>query len=412
MKPRNKIETEIIILSKKLPAITEHKKSKIINDNFINYGRKCKVHTTCFNCGNQFKNGTKCPHCNSELKFIYNRKMSFTYDKYILLITNVKEYQIFRMFVVTQKNKFKEKIEYSFYEVQQTWINQLTLKPYLISRLINGYTNSFYKQLEIRKIIPRNFVYHDNSLITGKILPLLSKKGFTGELYKNHPITFFKYLNKYPSYETLLKLNKTHLLSQNQVELVKYWKSIKITLKNKYEITNYKLWIDYLVILEQLNIPITDPLYICPNNLTEAHDKYLLKLNKKIEANQKKERIRKIDEYSNEYIKEKKLYLNLSFNVLDLEIKVLPSVNDFYEESKVLNHCIFVNEYFKKDTLIFSARKNSIPIETIEYSLDDHTIIQSGGYKNNPSEYHDLIIKTINKNVNKIKKLTNVIRKN
>ena len=72
-----------------------------------------------------------------------------------------------------------------------------------------------------------------------------------------------------------------------------------------------------------------------------------------------------------------------------------------------MHHCVFSNEYFKKkDSLILSARIGSKRIETVEVNLKSFQIVQSRAVCNGTSEYHDRIIRLVEKNMSLIKKLT------
>lgn len=79
-------------------------------------------------------------------------------------------------------------------------------------------------------------------------------------------------------------------------------------------------------------------------------------------------------------------------------------MQDFLEEGDILRHCIFTNEYFKKkDSLIFSARIDNTPVETIEVSLSKMEITQSRGMKNNKSQHHKIIMELMKKNLYQIR---------
>ncbi|KDN55710.1 hypothetical protein FEM21_13120 [Flavobacterium seoulense] len=100
------------------------------------------------------------------------------------------------------------------------------------------------------------------------------------------------------------------------------------------------------------------------------------------------------------YTKQKKPFFGLSFSNENLTISLLENVQEFMEEGDTLNHCIFTNEYFKrKDSLIFSARIDNIPIETIEVSLSKMKIVQCRGLKNKNSKHHKMILNLMQKNL-------------
>ena len=82
----------------------------------------------------------------------------------------------------------------------------------------------------------------------------------------------------------------------------------------------------------------------------------------------------------------------------------MENVSEFMEEGDNLKHCVFTNEYFKKkDSLLFSARIDNKPIETIEVSLSKMEIAQCRGMKNNKSPHHKVIMELMEKNLYQIR---------
>lgn len=78
----------------------------------------------------------------------------------------------------------------------------------------------------------------------------------------------------------------------------------------------------------------------------------------------------------------------VSFNIVELQ-----------------KHGVFSNEYYKKvNSLILSARIKNKPVETIEVSLKNMSIVQSRGLRNKATEYHDRIINLVQSNINLIHK--------
>ena len=72
----------------------------------------------------------------------------------------------------------------------------------------------------------------------------------------------------------------------------------------------------------------------------------------------------------------------------------------FYEEGKAMRHCVFTNDYFKREnSLVLSARIGDERIETIEISLETFEIIQSYGVMNQCTRYHEQIIDLVNRNI-------------
>jgi hypothetical protein len=143
---------------------------------------------------------------------------------------------------------------------------------------------------------------------------------------------------------------------------------------------------------------------VCPENLHEVHDKLVAK---KRELQRKKYLLKmraEIEDAQVLYSEEKKQFFGLCFSEENITISVLENVTEFMKEGDNLQHCVFTNEYFKKkDSLLFSARIDNKPIETIEVSLSKMEIAQCRGLKNNKSHYHKIIINLMKKNLYQIR---------
>jgi hypothetical protein len=98
-------------------------------------------------------------------------------------------------------------------------------------------------------------------------------------------------------------------------------------------------------------------------------------------------------------------YLGIVVKKGDLTIQPLQDIKAFYDEGQAMHHCVFKNEYYKKnDTLILSARKAGARMETIELSTKTWRIIQSRGRFNKNSAYHSKIVDLMNGNIDKFRR--------
>lgn len=83
----------------------------------------------------------------------------------------------------------------------------------------------------------------------------------------------------------------------------------------------------------------------------------------------------------------------------ELTIKVLESIDEYYEEGTKQDICVFGAGYYRKeDTLILSARIGGEIIETVEVDLKTLKVVQSHGKYNKDTKYHDRIINLVNSN--------------
>lgn len=89
----------------------------------------------------------------------------------------------------------------------------------------------------------------------------------------------------------------------------------------------------------------------------------------------------------------------------NLVIYPLESITQYYQEGKAMHHCVYRNEYYRRpECLILSARDiEGNRLETIEVNLKTFDIVQSRAVCNGESQYHDQIVKLVNKNMNLIR---------
>ena len=88
---------------------------------------------------------------------------------------------------------------------------------------------------------------------------------------------------------------------------------------HKYAITDISLWCDLLYLLEKLGKDVRNPHFICPTDLKAATDGLII-------------------------------------------VKVLQSVDEFYEEGKAMHHCVYTNAYYNdENSLILSAGTRNCP---------------------------------------------------
>lgn len=178
------------------------------------------------------------------------------------------------------------------------------------------------------------------------------------------------------------------------------------------------MWCDYLRMLQNLGQDIRNPKNICPEDFINAHDS----VSRRIEAKRRKERAeaerrREIERREREQqrlLQEqqreddfkalKSKFFGLVISDSEISVKVLESIEEYYEEGKTQNICVFGAGYYKKaDTLILSARIDGQIIETVEVDLRTLKVVQCHGRDNQNTSYHDRIIDLVNSNARLIK---------
>ena len=118
-----------------------------------------------------------------------------------------------------------------------------------------------------------------------------------------------------------------------------------------------------------------------------------------------RKRLEEMAKEKDEYIRKKAAFLNLVLTDGLIIVKVLQSVDEFYEEGKAMHHCVYANAYYNNEnSLILSARIDERRIETVEVDLRTLKVVQSRGVCNSNTEYHDRIIKLVEDNAEQIRK--------
>ena len=160
------------------------------------------------------------------------------------------------------------------------------------------------------------------------------------------------------------------------------------------------------------------PKNICPTDFIGAHDR----VKRIIDARREKEmteRQRRAEEERREreqqrllqekqreedFIALKSKFFGLVISDDEINVKVLESIEEYYEEGKLQNICVFGSGYYKKaDTLVLSARIDGEIIETVEVDLRTFKVVQCHGKNNQNTAYHDRIINLVNANSKLIK---------
>lgn len=202
---------------------------------------------------------------------------------------------------------------------------------------------------------------------------------------------------------------------QYQKELIA---ALRICHRNKYTPADAQQWRDMVDMLYKMNKDLHNAHYVCPSDLTKAHNKTVIDYNRHLQRLQRireKENLKKqIENAKNEleaFIAHMQAFLNLEFKNDNLVIHPLRSPIEYIEEGAAMHHCVgsYRNRY---DSLILSARDNEDNrIATIEISLKDYRIIQIRGLQNKPTEHDQEIAVLLTANMNKIRRANNKQKK-
>lgn len=106
MRPKTKLQMEIVNGSRKLAPVSEAQKRYAYKHCFVHYfKRDAKGNCFCLDCGHTWrdkedKKNCKCPHCGMNLNLENSRKRTAVYKEYFCVITTYKQYQVVRFFMV------------------------------------------------------------------------------------------------------------------------------------------------------------------------------------------------------------------------------------------------------------------------------------------------------------------------
>lgn len=424
MIPKTITEKLITELSSTLKPITSQMHAWAEKSIFLKWGVLSRGKFHCLECAHSWKPESqnkscekfiKCTACGGKLKMQGCNQVHFKEIEYSAVLDICQGYQVVRIICSHRHMKKNTVPTYFHREVMQHWINPkgevrtMSLSTNVFSHSYDAW--QYYSPLEIRPTdfcnTPKYRINPYKIYQTIKVLPLLKRNGFKTGFYNIAPQILFTSLLKDSIAETLLKSSQTALLSyylnSHGEHIKENWQAVKTCVKYKYQIENYKIWEDYISLLRWFKKDISNPLFVCPENLNDAHDKLVTK---KRELQRKKYLLKmrsEIMQAQELYAEEKKCFFGLCFTDENLTIKVLENVQDFMEEGDILHHCIFTNEYYKKkDSLILSAKVDNTAVETVEVSLSHMEILQCRGMKNKPSIYHKKILNLLSQNLYKI----------
>lgn len=298
------------------------------------------------------------------------------------------------------------------YEVARYWLDEngktaLTA----LQRTMGRYLDCFLygSGLELRN---DNYTYQyiSDCYIYPKytVIPKLRRNGLKGSFADIAPQKLMKALLSDSRVETILKSGRKRDLKHfidHPRDLDFCWPSYKIVLRRNYRIADMGIWVDYLRMLDRCGKDLHNAYYVCPADLCAEHDKYQEKVRILRKQEKRKEQIKIAMQNEARFRELKGKFFGLEFTDGTIIIRVLDSVIAYYEEGNVLHHCVGECEYYlKPDTLVFSARVEDKRVETVELSLQTFKVLQSRGLCNRNTEYHDRIIKLVQKNIGLIRK--------
>jgi hypothetical protein len=408
--------------SQKLPSISNTQIKWAYQHSFEHLGFRTKRGLiNCLECGASWKNehtlidsilGCTCPNCRMKLDIRDTLKRVFKDTQYFCIITTCDGFQVLRFFYLSYHAKAGRKACYFHKEVAQRWIassgrNEVIARLHPVSYFGENWTMS--SKLEIRPKRDYHNIAPKTVYSRQRLIPEIKRNGYNGDFHKFTPYKLFHVLLSENKAETLLKTKQTGLLRYFSVSnfhnIGNYWTSIKICIRNGFQIYDASMWCDYIDLLRFFGKDLHNVKYVCPADLKTEHDKYVAK-KREWQKRQKKEKAKqKALEDNKRFTEMKSRFFGIEFTDGLIQVRVLKSVEEIMEEGDALHHCVFTNEYhLKPDALILSASIDGKRVETIELSLSELQIIQSRGIRNNVTKHHNRIITLVKKNMFLIQK--------
>ena len=416
MKPRNKFEKAVLAESKNLRPITKQQSKWAFRECIDHFAyRLPKGRTTCMDCGHSWimdkhRETCTCPHCRAKLqvKETFQRKLQLKH--YFTTLTACGEYQVLRMFLLVAEMKKGCKAEYYALEIGQYWWNAQGRKTIVaVQRVLGRYvdTFSYCAPMAIRNDNEAyRYVAYSQIYPKFKVSDTLRRNGFKDDFHNIPPTTLIPALLSDSRAETLLKAGSTDHLRYflgNKRAFDELWQSYKIAVRNGYEIADISLWSDYVDTLRRLGKDIHNPKYLCPTDLKGEHDRSHEKLLRVREREEIEQKQKKAMEDEKRFKELKSKFFGIAFTDGTIQVHVLESVQEHLEEGTAMHHCVYDAHYYSKpQSLIFSATKDGVRIETIEVSLETMKVVQSRGVCNKNTEYHEQILALMQKNMRTI----------
>lgn len=438
MKPRTKLQKQVVELSGKLPAITKGQKEFAKEHVFDHVAYRCKDELWCSECGKMWidtsnselgtivlGDKTECPYCHHKLDVKVSRKQKNHEEAYMSILQVRGGFQVVRH-ILCWKNARKgtSSVYYDFTEVVQEWISE-DGKRTIIARSMNMGGNGwiYSSPLSIKSEYGGDSWNYRGDLyaIWGELYP---RKELLPELKKRGLNRRFPDVTQSKLIRDLLKCsNDAELcLKTGQISMLKhmyktgfsqlrYKPSFNICNRNHYIIKDASMWEDYIALLAYFGKDLRNAHYVCPKNLKIAHDR-LLKKKTAIEAKLRQERdriaaIRRREKLMKDiagFYERMKKFFGMKITDGNIVICPLESITQFYQEGKAMHHCVYAQRYYaSKNTLILSATIDGKRVETIEVNLKTLDVVQSRAVCNGVSEYHDKIVKLVKKNMNLIR---------
>jgi hypothetical protein len=204
-----------------------------------------------------------------------------------------------------------------------------------------------------------------------------------------------------PRAETLLKAGYREVFQYfllNSRNINNYWPSIRIAIRNNYQIEDAGMWVDYLDQLRLFDKDLRNAHYVCPADLHTEHDRWVAKRQAFHERQEIERKLEQAKEWEERFREMKARFFGIEFTDGVISVRVIESVAEMMVEGVKMHHCVG-GYHDRDDSLILSATIDGERLETVEVSLSRLRVVQSRGVCNGVSDYHKRIIDLVNRNI-------------
>jgi hypothetical protein len=308
-------------------------------------------------------------------------------------------------------------------EVYQNWVAP-DGKEYILSK---GYTRSPLMGEKWAYDTPLNKPREHNANYTGyyalgdmfdvtgnyiyprvSITPTLKRNGWDNRFLEPNisPVGVCKALLSSPALEMLAKTQRELFLHLLRTGKTKYpVHAVRICNRNHYRIADPDIWLDHIDNLQRLNLDTHNAHYVCPADVYAEHERLANKIRRDEKKKELEARRAEMKKWEAKYRETKGKFFGICFGNKNIIVTVIQSVEEMEHEGTAMHHCVYVNEYYKKEhSLILSAKdKRGNRIETVEVNTRTFKVVQSRGACNQNTPYHYEIINLVNNNMHRIR---------
>lgn len=365
--------------------------------------------------------GGQCPECGAVLNLEQGRGTMFKERYYLTFTASLDGWLVFRTFLASRINIKGEPTRYGLDEIYQNWISpegeeNILSVPYSRTpwsgekwdvsspldkpRKHNGFYSSYFAYNDMFDV-GGNYFYPRLA-----VTPILKRNGWSKVFLDSNvsPAEVCKALLR-PEMEMIAKTQRVLFVYAVRHQIKVPIHAVKICNRKGYCIEDPGVWLDYIENLRELGLDTHNAYYVCPDDLHAAHERMVARLRKIREREEREKRLAEIAGLEVDYLKTKGKFFGICFGNENIIVTVIQSVADIEAEGRAMRHCVFVNEYYKKDdSLILSAKdKDGNRLETIEVNTKTFQVIQSRGVCNQNTPHHNEIINLVNNNMYRIR---------